>query len=138
MIPQPPSIGPDEWKISPFGGVRSALIWSCPLSNCAWLIPGSLIRMPTAMLPSFSREDRPYPANLLAATRRPERPADGAQMASSLKSRGLRAETLACADAALGDPLLVEMAKRADSYDERGDIPLVLNLTDGSRISGIL
>jgi hypothetical protein len=49
-----------------------------------------------------------------------------------------RAELAACADAALGDPLLAELAKRADTYEKRGDIPLVLNLSDGSRISGIL
>src|SRR5580765_4827193 len=53
MIPQPPSIGPDEWKMRPAGAVWSGLMASCAVSNCSCVIPGSLIRMPMATVGSF-------------------------------------------------------------------------------------
>src|SRR4051794_845716 len=58
MIPQPPSIGPEAWKSSPLGGVRSGLTWSWTWSNCSWVIPGSLTRMPTAIANPLSMESK--------------------------------------------------------------------------------
>src|SRR3954452_18914829 len=56
VIPHPPSIGPEAWKRSPFGGVRSGFAWSCTWSNCSWLIPANSMRIPTATANPLSIE----------------------------------------------------------------------------------
>ena len=57
MIPQPLSIGPEASKSILFGGVRSGLTWSGTWSNCSWVIPASLMRIPTAIAePTFKSE----------------------------------------------------------------------------------
>jgi len=48
-----------------------------------------------------------------------------------------RAVSAASADALLGDPILIELAYRAD-VDDGVEIPVTLNLRDGSSISGIV
>src|ERR1039458_1203281 len=47
--PQPPSIGPDAWKISPSGSSTRGLIAASSLSNCSASTPASLMRIPTAI-----------------------------------------------------------------------------------------
>ena len=48
-----------------------------------------------------------------------------------------RAVSAASVDALLGDPILIELAYRAD-IDDRVEIPITLNLRDGSSVSGIV
>src|SRR4051812_24834307 len=67
MIPQPPSIGPAEWKISPGGGLPSTFMWPWIASYCSWVPPSNLSLRPTAIASPLSRGPR---ASLVPGSRR--------------------------------------------------------------------